>query len=211
MTRSRQLRLFGNEDGEERPDGRIPLDFYPTDRALTAALLDRQFVNGTVAEPCAGNGDIVSVLETVPEVARVITNDIDPEREADFHGDAGDPAAAIYTAGPFDWVITNPPFSEAHKILPLALQFCRVGVAFLLRLNYLEPATKRNARGEWLDRNADRQTGLFVFGSPRPSFPPYKTNDSVTTAWFVWLRSWSWSARGISSPFQYIMDWKIYP
>jgi len=114
-------------------------------------------------------------------VAHVITNDLDVTHTADYHDNACDGKAMIW-GRPIDWVVTNPPFSDAAAILPIAFEQARVGVAFLLRLTFLEPCPNR---GEWLRLNARHMTHLIVFGQPRPSFTGAGT-DSATVAWMVW-------------------------
>ena len=56
--------------------------------------------------------------------------------------------------------MTNPPFKVAHLILPHAFKAARVGVAFLLRLTYAEPAKGRGA----LAPAARRSTGMSDHG-----------------------------------------------
>ena len=80
-----------------------------------------------------------------------------------------------------DFVVTNPPFSLASSILPLAYEHARVGVAFLLRLSYLEPCRDR---ADWLVQHP--LTKLIVL--PRISFTGDRKTDSVTCGWFVWIK-----------------------
>jgi hypothetical protein len=83
----------------------------------------------------------------------------------------------------YDWIITNPPYNQAPAILPLALDNCRVGMAMLLRLSYLEPS--RN-RARWL---AEHPPAKLIVFNPRPQFrADTGGTDSVTTAWFIWHR-----------------------
>lgn len=80
-----------------------------------------------------------------------------------------------------DWVITNPPFSLAHEILPFALDYARVGVAMLLPLRWMEPTQERQdvlKEYPW--------SAMTVLGDPRPSFTEDGRTDSVTTFWAVW-------------------------
>lgn len=197
---------------------RQPLDNYPTMQELTYALLDRlpelaRSPYPTICEPCVGDGAIARAIWKRRTDAIITTNDINPDVQAFLHSDAADPAASIWQAEwagqPPEWVITNPPFNAAHAILPLAFEHATVGVAFLLRLTYMEPTMKRQPRGEWLQAHADQMVRMIPFGNPRPWFPPYARNqtDSTTSAWFVWLKNWSWKAAGIPAPFQFVADW----
>lgn len=157
---------------------RVKNDFYPTSQALTLQLLKRVNIYGTILECCAGDGAIASLLPNC------ITNDPHPSNgyEPDFQLDATSPQS-WQSWNQVDWVITNPPFSLAPSILPLALLNAKVGVAALLRLSYLEPCANR---GQWLQEYSDRLSNLIIF-SPRPKFrKDTKGVDSVTVAWFVW-------------------------
>jgi hypothetical protein len=117
----------------------------------------------------------------------VVTNDINPEYHTDFISDAGDPCSPIWHGlrAPYDWVVTNPPFTDVHRILPLAWEHCQIGVAFLLRLSYLEPARDRAV---WLEAHKSFMSHLIIF-NPRPSFTGDGNTDSVTAAWMVWRRA----------------------
>ena len=105
--------------------------------------------------------------------------------------------------GDLDWVVTNPPFKSASKILPLAYEYSRVGVAFLLRSSYSEPC--RNRR-EWLIQYSDNFRYRIDI-NPRPKFREEGSGDLVTCTWFVWMKNWSWREKGIECPFLFITDW----
>lgn len=184
-------------------------DFYPTASALTEQLLAHVAVKGLVLEPCAGDGAIARVLRRYR--LGVETCDIDAGHTPDHVLDM----TRIQSWQRFspDWVITNPPFSAAPQILPLALERAHAGVAFLLRLTYLEPAGNR---ADWLQDQVDHMTRLIVFGQPRPAFRQGETNpltgkpyttDTATTAWFVWQRRHSWKSMGVQPPFGFITHW----
>lgn len=187
-------------------NGRRHLDLYPTEERVTRAFLGVEDVGGVAAEPCAGPGLMARVLTADGRFTSVITNDINRSYPTDYHADAANWMAAIWRE-PVDWVITNPPFNVAHKILPLAMRAAQVGVAFLLRITYAEPA--RN-RGEWLDMHADQMT-RFMPLNPRPSFTGDGKTDSTTVAWFVWRKGWSWDALGVARPFVFLKDWNVQP
>jgi hypothetical protein len=166
---------------------RQPLDFYPTPGLLTWALLNsHRFVpwrnQATVLEPCNGEGAISDVLKESGLFRLVDTADIDETKPAALTMDATDPGAWSRIAR-YDWIITNPPYNQAPAILPLAFQNCRVGMAMLLRLSYLEPCENR---ARWLQEHPPAK--LIVF-NPRPRFrADTGGSDSVTTAWFIWHR-----------------------
>jgi hypothetical protein len=166
---------------------RQPLDFYPTPGLLTWALLDsHRFVpwrnQATVLEPCNGEGAISDVLKESGLFRLVDAADIDETKPAALTMDATDPQAWARMAR-YDWVITNPPYNQAPAILPLAYDNCRVGMAMLLRLSYLEPCANR---ASWL---AEHPPAKLIVFNPRPQFrADTGGTDSVTTAWFIWHR-----------------------
>jgi hypothetical protein len=163
--------------------GRRKLDAYPTEARVTEVLRHHVILSGNVLEVCAGAGSMARVLLSEGTTA-VFANDINPVYETDYVSDAADAAAEVWRRQ-WDWVVTNPPFSQAHEILPLAWENCRVGVAFLLRLTYLEPAGNR---ADWLQEHSRFMSHLIIFGQPRPSFTNNGKTDSVTTAWMVWQK-----------------------
>ena len=208
---------------ERGENGRHKNDLYPTLSGVTVALLSRVVVDGLVCSPCAGHGHMTRVLTAAKK--RVITNDIDTTIPGlDYYGDAADPMAEVWKDGlldlpyarKYDWVVENPPFSLALPIIKNAWDSATVGIAFLLRLSFLEPTTEiPNAmrgsawaeniakRGEWLDSHAQLMSNLIIMGSPRPSFTGTGT-DSVTPAWMVWRKGWKWG-----TSVQYAMNWKV--
>lgn len=152
-------------------------DFYPTPAWATQELLARvPQISGTILECCSGDGAIASVLSSQ---CQVVTNDIDVYRNSDLHFDAADQKQWI--DGDYDWIITNPPFSSAPSIVPLAYSRALVGIAFVLRLSYLEPCKDRI---EWLLKHPVTQ--LIVL--PRISFTSDGKKDQVTCAWFLWIK-----------------------
>ena len=165
------------------------LDAYPTPARLTQALLYYVPIAGRVLEPCAGEGQMAEALELCDRsrVRVVYRNDIDPAYNCQHSEDATDFRAAIWQV-PCDWVVTNPPYGRAEAILANAYRCARTGVAFLLRLSFLEPT---NGRRVWLQEHQEQLSHLLVFGSPRPSFTDDGRTDSATVAWMVWQRGWS--------------------
>ena len=150
-------------------------DFYLTPSWATEMLLSRFPLTGAIGEPCAGAGDMASVLRQHGEVW---TNDLDRSHTADNYYDLLDPDSWAKLPE-CDWIVTNPPFNIAAAIVPAAYGKARLGIAMFLRLSYLEPCQNR---AEWL---ADHPpTALMVL--PRISFTGNGKSDSCTTAWMVW-------------------------
>ncbi len=188
-------------------------DLYPTETAVTRQLLSRfgDSIRGNVLEPCAGPG-VMALALNLWQQRQIITNDIDPAHFCDFTSDATDPTADCWRGQYYNWVITNPPFSVADQILPIAFDHAD-HVAFLLRLTFMEPT---NGRGDWLDAHKDQMVYQGVL-NPRPKFRSGEINpltgklygtDSVTVAWFVWKKKHSWAALGVQPPFDFVMGWQ---
>jgi len=183
---------------------RISNDFYPTPAGVTRALTDNCRLPRFICEPCAGNGAITDVLRERP-AGEVLESDIqwNPKDDATtrhFWETRADRLQREHWA-----TVTNPPFNLASKILPLAYEYSPWGVAFLLRLSYLEPT---GDRAEWLKAHADNLRDVIPI-SPRPKFRrDSKGSDSVTVAWMVWCKTWSWAEIGAQPPFTFVSGWR---
>lgn len=184
---------------------RILNDFYPTPAPITHQLMSKNPIGGSVLEPCAGHNAISDVLEGYESIDIVHSSDLlwalYPGRTTN---DATDPQ--YWAESPaVDWVVTNPPFNVAERILPLAYEHADRGIAFLLRLSYLEPC---NGRKEWLKQHSDQMKRVIVV-SPRIRFrSDTKGSDSVTCAWFIWDKQFSWGDRGLHCPYGFLSDWR---
>lgn len=135
-----------------------------------------------VFEPCVGAGNIVNAIQRRYPDAFFATNDLDERHDADTSYDATKPL--LWTDArdmAIDWVITNPPFSEAFDIVRQAVETARVGVAMLLRTTWLEP-TKTGPKAAWLVAHPPK----WELVMERYSFDGSGSQDSAPTAWFVW-------------------------
>ena len=188
---------------------RVENDFYPTPEPITKALLGVADIGGLVFEPCAGNSAITRVLAESPKVIQVIESDLTWNQNSPIPGDATLFDFWQYWTKDFelypDWVVTNPPFNQASQILQKSWENSTIGCAFLLRLSFMEPVKNRTA---FLRMNSDCLRYIIPV-SPRPRFrKDTKGSDSVTCAWFVWDKRWSWVEQGMESPFQFISGWR---
>lgn len=200
----------------------VGLRLYNTPTSATRLLLDRikkftsEEVDGIILEPCAGERAISNVLdahierlnifdkdEYMPKTYRGVRRaDLNPDCQPHCLADATNPVSWAPTDdghmtehryGSFDWCITNPEFNIAARVLPLALEHARVGIAMLLRLTYLEPCEDRD---EWLAVHPPNHQIVL----PRMSFKTVithdtatgkdkiSTTDSATCAWYCWYR-----------------------
>jgi hypothetical protein len=133
----------------------------------------------TAWEPCAGLGHMSEVLA---EKFTVIATDLHDYgvgiKKHDFFDD-------ITKRGGVDWIITNPPFGLAEKMLRLALERADRGVAFLLRLPWLE-SERRYTR---IFSTEIRPTLIAPFVERVPmcegGYDP-ALSTATAYAWFVW-------------------------
>lgn len=163
---------------------RRPMDFYETPPHYIAALLAEVNIYGRVYEPCVGEGAIAGALRGLPSVHKVITNDLDEDRAADRHEDSTRPLPApeAFPYFDFDWIITNPPFSNAIDILE-AMWANAHNLAFLARLSFLEPV---EGREEFLTEHPPQQIIVLPRYSFRLNDAGKKATDSMTCCWLVW-------------------------
>ena len=167
-------------------------DFYETNKlAVTELLKYLPLKLGNVLEPTAGRNAITLPLIASSRCTSVRTNDISHSYNHPCHLDmtqdlSWETIYKIYC--PFDWIITNPPFSVAYNILTRAVDLAQQGVAFLLRLSFLEPTIERE---EFLCEHPPSQ--LIIL--PRYSFTGDGKTDSVTCAWMIWEKNQTGSIR----------------
>ncbi len=157
---------------------RAPLDRYDTPPFAVAALLRElpELRGRRLFDPCSGNGQMAQAVAT-GRFAEVITNDIDPTAPTPNHHDLR--KRWMWESVAPDWCVTNPPFSLAGECWNLAMDYCRKGVAMLVRLSFLEVCKGR-------ERIA-LCPPIVPIVLPRIRFRGSAT-DSVTCAWLVWAQ-----------------------
>ena len=194
---------------------RKKLDIFYTPNELITMVPDHIDINNNdlLFEPCVGSGQIVKNIE-----GNWITADLDPEcpiipTYRDF--DATDEENWKKIKRP-DWVITNPPFGPAAPILRNALKYAKKGVAYLVRISFLEPCNNR------IDILEDNPPNKILF-LPRPQFicpqiydpqgkykefkPGYNYyNDSKTCQWMIWDKSEDHYCKWYRKPLKYTWD-----
>jgi hypothetical protein len=166
---------------------RRQFDAYYTPEAAIRALIDdiKGELTGPILDPCVGDGAILRAFLPTCAVREWMTNDFDVRVRADTHRDASTDAYwEELHDGPAcpDWVITNPPWSQASEITSRAIVTARCGVAMLLRLSFLEPTRNR----EWISRTPPDR----VIVLPRISYTTDGKTDTVTSAWMIWCRDY---------------------
>ena len=168
--------------------------YFTPAKAVLELLANLDFkLEGTCLECCAGEGAIANVLKENTSL-QVYTNDIDlrDRRKPDYHLDSTLPVIWQQFLG-CDWVISNPPFNQAAKIISLAYEKATTGIIMLLRASYLEPC---HDRAEWLRQHPPDQ----LISIPRISFTGNGKTDVVCTFWFVWVKDEELKSK-ITNPF----------
>jgi len=167
---------------------RRELDQYYTEESVTKYLINHlpEYLPNplTFLEPCVGEQHISKVVRQMLKPCILDINDIDTTKavseKTSFFLDMTKEESWQFL-GNYNLIITNPPFSEANKIVPLCFKYSDI-CCVLLRLTWLEPTKDR---AEFLKMSNDYLHKLIVF-NPRPSYTDDGKSDSVTTAWFVW-------------------------
>ncbi|HLO85063.1 MAG TPA: hypothetical protein VK203_08650 [Nostocaceae cyanobacterium] len=161
-----------------------PLNFYESPWWFTTELLRHVKLSGVIGEPCVGRSAIASLLQVWPYTNSLWTNDIDPNKQADYYLDATS-TEAWDNFPDCDWICTNPPYGVyASPIIKNAFNKARVGVAAFLLTSFLEPC---DDRAEFLEQHPPS----LVLVLPRYSFRKDKhgtrwANDNITISCFVW-------------------------
>lgn len=161
------------------PD-RNATDFYETPADVTAALLDFLEAKGMISprcwiwEPANGSGKMEQVM--LDRGYSVIGTDLHPVDERV-------PGVDFLTAKmPCDWIITNPPFTQAEKFIRHALELGKP-CAFLLKSQFWH-ATRR------LDLFRERPPAYVLPLTWRPDFL-YGSKcgrSTMEVLWTVWDR-----------------------
>jgi hypothetical protein len=137
-----------------------------------------------VLDPCGCRLDAVATVLPLTSMCTVTCNDLDRKLAADTHMDATSPE--FWTSiDSSDWVVGSPPFSHAPIILEHALKHANVGVAFKLRLSFIEPCANRVAL-----LTHSPPTRLIVL--PRAVYRSRScgsSHDWITEAWLVWHKA----------------------
>jgi len=167
-----------------------------TNRGGIRLRLDRYYTPQDVADACVGTLPTLQGLHVVePSIGRgsfalscevrgadIAGVDIDPDCPALQLGAVPVEIAdfGVWTpARPVDWFAGNPPYAQAEQHTRRALSMARRGVAFLLRLAFLE-SVKRTPF--WMEHPPSEVHVL----DRRPSFTEDGRSDSAAYAWFVW-------------------------
>ena len=150
-------------------------DYYPTPVWGTLALLKYVNFNGSVLEPCCGDGAMSEVLEGAGY--EVVSSDI-------IDRGFGEVIDFLNIKKPYANIVTNPPFNIAETLLTHALNLAEEKVCLLLRTAFLESKRRFN-----LFYKTRRPAKLLVFTQRLSMYPKGQEVDGGGTtsySWFVW-------------------------
>ncbi len=153
-------------------------DFYPTPPEATRALLSVEKFLGPIWEPACGEGAIALELEAAG-YAVVCTDLVERgygKGRVDFLMETQPLAPNI---------VTNPPFKNGLDFARKATELCSGKVAFLMRLVWLEGASRR----KFFEASHLARVWVFSKRIPRMHRNGYegpKTTSTIAFAWFVW-------------------------
>lgn len=152
-------------------------DYYPTPAWGTRALLHYEKFDGTILEPCCGDGSMAEVLKTTNNV---ISTDLHDRG----YGEIKD---AFSYDSPIDNVVTNPPFVIASDIILHMLPLFKYKMAVFLRTAFLESVSRYNTI-----YSVHPPSRIHVFTKRISLYPAGHKGGSgsgtTSYAWFVWER-----------------------
>lgn len=165
---------------------RIDSDFYPTPiETIENFLANYKLKEGTVLEPCAGNGNFIKVLRQMGYKNRIVANEIREEENKNLFSAGADyiyntdflkdniPTHNVTT------IITNPPFNLAKEFVTRCKEiYPNAEIIMLLRTAFLES----KVRFEFWQLN--KVNKLYTLSS-RPKFVDGKT-DATSYSFFIW-------------------------
>jgi hypothetical protein len=167
---------------------RVDADFYPTPISVIQNFLKHhQIKEGTILEPCAGNGNFIKALREYGYDNHIIANEL---RDHEINNLSESGANEIHTYNFLEnkistyptTIITNPPYSLAEEFVKKCKeQFPEAEIIMLLRLAFLESKKRFHF---WEQHPVNK---LYIL-SQRPSFTG-KGTDATAYAWFVWNNS----------------------
>ena len=178
MKKSSALAYVGhNEKGDREKD-----DFYPTPKAATQSLLDRQKFEGDIWECACGNGSMSEVIKA--NGYNVYSSDLIDRG----YGDTGIDFLKTYKKT--DNIITNPPFKLGTEFVYQACHLASKKVAMLCRINFLEGV----ARGKMFKNTPLKN--VYVFSRRITFINPDSGKKShgggmLAFAWFIWEKNYN--------------------
>jgi len=158
--------------GHNNKGNREKDDFYPTPKAATQSLLDRQKFEGDIWECACGNGSMSEVLKE--NGYNVYSSDLINRG----YGDVG--IDFLKSSKKVDNIVTNPPFNLSTEFTEIALKSVNKKVCLLNKLSFLEGIKRRE-----LIFNKNKLEKVLVF-SRRLGFKKGDVKGGLLAfAWFI--------------------------
>ena len=129
LTKAMQI-IGSNVRGDRQKD-----DYYSTPPHATEALLDVESFDGSIYEPCCGEGHIAKVLEEKGH--DVESADLIDRGYGNVNQDF------LFEQEKRDNIITNPPFKNALDFAKHSIWIADKKVALLLKIAFLEGAERK--------------------------------------------------------------------
>lgn len=169
-----------------RGSKRVPSDFYPTPiETIENFLNNYQLKEGTILEPCAGNGNFIKVIRDKGYKNMIIANEIREEEydnlinvgaDVVIHKDFLEENLPNYD---IKTIITNPPFSHGIEFVKRCRElYPNAEIIMLLRTAFLESKSRYEF---WQNNKVNK---LYTLSS-RPKFINGKT-DATSYSFFIW-------------------------
>lgn len=166
---------------------RADFDYYATPFDATRDILNKEKLEGSILEPCAGQGHIVAILKDYYPEADIVATDL-IDRPNEFNIECGIDFLQHNYGRKFDNIITNPPFSIAKEFCERAIMMANKRVFMFLKINFLEGVSRK----EFFENSPLHY--IYVF-SRRVS--PLKNgsdkneagkdwHSTMCFAWFIW-------------------------
>jgi hypothetical protein len=164
--------------GKKNTGEREKDDFYPTPPKVTQALLDIETFEGDIWEPACGDGAMSEVL--INNGFKVSSSDLFDRG----YGNTGINFLDVTPKRKVSNIITNPPYKLAKEFVEKSLECTTGKVAFLLKLNFLESASR------YPMFKSTPLKKVYVF-SKRINFyegtlESNKRSGVLAFAWYVW-------------------------
>ena len=136
--------LYNSYDKKHKE--RDALDYYstPTEEVENILSLIPFFFDGTILEPCCGDGAMVKAIKKYYSKSNLIATDIRERATEDYNfehytGEGYDFLSDNYPINEnIDYIIMNPPYSTIEPFVIRALEIADKGILMLGRLQFLE-------------------------------------------------------------------------
>lgn len=151
-------------------------DFYPTPPWATWALLEYENFDGSILEPCCGDGAMAKVLSKAGYTVAA----------SDLHNRGyGTQKNFFDIKTRQDNIVTNPPFNIAEEILTHGLGLIRGKMALFLRTAFVESVGRYQRIF-----TVHPPSRIYAFSKRVTLYPAGEKTSGGTTSysWFIWER-----------------------